>query len=219
MRRFNLQFLLGKCLFSAALECIAPLLFWVFLLHLNSHMITIHPLFWESLVLGRDPNSSAWALFCAAICRKCAPCETSPFLGKLRAATRLHDSGFVSGWLHLTVDSDHMCAGKERKAWSRHFPWRKKGSRQWTIYLRGGHLLSRLCWNECQECHFNNPFKSLKLIYCEFIAKLKIQGKEPLLHACIYNSSTLLQRKILTGFIANKAKGLICLVSWILLQL
>lgn len=54
------------------------------------------------------------------------------------------------------------------------------------------HLLRRQCWNECQQCHFNNPLKSLKSIQCEFIAKLKIQGMESLLHACIFNSFTLL---------------------------
>lgn len=83
------------------------------------------------------------------------------------------------------------CAGKECS-------WRRKPDPA-TFFLkeeralRGArHLLSRLCWNECQECHFNNPLKSLKLIYCEFIAKLNIQGKVPLLHACICNSFTLL---------------------------
>lgn len=93
--------------------------FGVFLLYLSSHMIMSHPVFWGSLVLDGDPNSSVWALLCAAELQEIAPSETSLFFGKLRAGTRFHDSSFVSDWFYLTVDSGHMCAGKE---WG----WRRK---------------------------------------------------------------------------------------------
>lgn len=181
---------MSKCLFCAAFEGIAPYLFF-FLGFIFTYV-------YESpLVLGKSRFGwrSQFFFMGPALLQqnyeilrhlKCSPCLGSWELVIDFMTQVLFMADYTWAWT-VAICVHHAMNGAGEESLTQSLFLKEERA------LRAvRHLLGRQCWNECQQCHFNNPLKSLKSIQCEFIAKLKIQGMKSLLHSCIFNSFTLL---------------------------
>lgn len=167
---------MSKCLFCAAFEGIAPLFFFPWLyIHI---CLWVPPcfgkvLFWmEFPILLHGPCSLQqncdimWHL-------KCSPCLGSWELVIDFMTQILFMADYTWVWT-VAICVHHAMNGAGEESLTQSLFLKEEQA------LRAvRHLLRRQCWNECQQCHFNNPLKSLKSIQCEFIAKLKIKEWSP----------------------------------------